>query len=62
MKISDAIKKLEAIKQQFGDIPITGGYMSDDAPLSNITVTDDNSGVQIHRPRRGAKPGVFLES
>ena len=62
MKISLVINKLEEIKQQFGDIPISGGYMSDDRPLRNIIVTDDNDGTQIHRPRPGADPGVFLES
>lgn len=40
MLISEAIQQLKAIQAKFGDIAITGGYMSDDRPLEHIIVTD----------------------
>lgn len=40
MKVSEAIRQLQAIQEKFGDIAITGGCMFDDRPLSNISVTD----------------------
>jgi hypothetical protein len=46
MKISAAIATLEAIKAKFGDISITGGYMSDDTPLRSICVTD-KEGMEV---------------
>lgn len=46
MKISKAIEILTEIQVKYGDIDITGGYMTDDVPLSTITVTD-TKGYQI---------------
>ena len=66
MRISQAIAQLEAIREKFGDIAITGGSMSDDRPLGSISVTDRN-GMKIwpHAARvttdAGEIDGVFLE-
>lgn len=46
MKISEVIRKLNAIKEKFGDIAVTGAYMSDDTPLRSILVTDDK-GMEV---------------
>lgn len=46
MKLSKAIATLEAIKGKFGDIEITGGYLSDDTPLREISVTD-SEGMEV---------------
>jgi hypothetical protein len=63
MKISEAIRTLQAIQVEFGDIAITGGYMSDDRPLERMIVTD-KEGVEIW-PARGQTmaevDGVFLQ-
>ena len=66
MKISDVIATLQTIQDRFGDIEITGGTLTNDAPLRNITVTD-TAGVQVW-PRgpismRSSHPvdGVFLD-
>lgn len=66
MKISAAIATLQEIQAKFGDIGITGGYMSDDIPLSKICVTD-SEGMEVwpEDPNgvAGANEvgGVFLE-
>lgn len=66
MKISELIKTLQAVQAQFGDIAITGGHMTDDRPLSRVTVTDDE-GMEVwpDDPNgvAGDNPidGVFLE-
>lgn len=46
MKISEAIATLQQIQEKYGDISITGGYMSDDRPLSEIVVTD-TEGMEV---------------
>lgn len=46
MKISAAIRQLQAIQEKFGDISITGGAMTDDDPLSDISVTE-SEGMEI---------------
>jgi len=66
MKISDAIATLQAIQHRFGDIEITGGTLTDDAPPRTITVTD-TAGVQVWpmgpNSIRSSHPvdGVFLD-
>ena len=40
MLINELIKNLEAIRKVYGNIAITGGYMTDDRPLSEVSVTD----------------------
>lgn len=47
MKISEAVKQLEAIRLKFGDISITGGSMHDDKPLGSICVTD-TKGMEVY--------------
>jgi len=67
MKISDLMTRLEVIKGKFGDIAVTGGAMSDDVPLSEVSVTD-TSGREIwpfdHRCNQDDEPevdGVFFQ-
>ncbi|UES60261.1 hypothetical protein GFK91_31610 (plasmid) [Roseibium aggregatum] len=40
MKISKAVEILLMIHEEFGDIEITGGTLTNDTPLKSITVTD----------------------
>lgn len=67
MKLSTAIDTLNAIKEEFGDIEITGGYMQDDQPLSQIVVTDVE-GMEIwpkdvnDTRRKNEIDGVYLTS
>jgi hypothetical protein len=66
VKISKAIRELEKIKAIYGDIAITGGYMSDDTVLSSICVTDVE-GMEVYpRDPNGVRgkhkiDGVFLQ-
>jgi hypothetical protein len=67
MKISKAIEQLTKISEEFGDIDITGGYVVDDKPPSNITVTNKD-GVEIWPVNTSGKPikkdeidGAFIE-
>ncbi|MEP4030883.1 hypothetical protein [Roseibium polysiphoniae] len=66
MKISQAIATLKTIQDTFGDIAITGGTLTHDYPLSNITVTDVQ-GMQVWpRDPNGVAgtnriDGVFLD-
>jgi hypothetical protein len=46
MKISALIAKLNAISAIYGDISVTGGSMSDDTPLSDVSVTD-TGGMEV---------------
>ena len=66
MKISNLIATLEKIKTEYGDIAITGGYMSHDRPLDRVSVTDSH-GYEIwptnDYPKHGFPiDGVFFES
>lgn len=51
MKISELIKTLQEIQAEFGDIAVTGGFMTDDAPLRDVSVTEEE-GMEIwpHNP------------
>lgn len=66
MKISEVIATLQTVQKLYGDIAITGGTLTDDQPLSNITVTNTD-GMQIWprdpNCRAGSSPvdGVFLD-
>lgn len=46
MKISEVMTTLAQIKEKYGDIEVTGGAMSDDVALSQITVTD-SEGMEV---------------
>ena len=62
MKVSDAIKTLAEVQKVFGDIAITGGYMSDEQPLDRIIVVDQD-GVEAWPNGDGDAQrinGVFL--
>ena len=66
MKISNAIAQLQVIKDRYGDLSITGGFMNDSTPLGHIMVTD-TEGLEVW-PRdpngiAGKNPidGVFFE-
>ena len=66
MKISAAIATLQTIQAKFGDLSITGGYMSEDTPLRRIVVTDA-PGMEVwpndpnHVAGKNPIDGVFLE-
>lgn len=65
MKISQVIKELLRIRDKFGDIAITGGYMSDDTVLSKIVVCDEEGMEVFPRDPNGVAgknkiDGVFL--
>jgi hypothetical protein len=47
MLISECIRQLQDIQAKFGDIAITGGFMQDDMPLSDICVTD-SEGMEVY--------------
>ncbi|QFT29575.1 hypothetical protein FIV00_03705 [Labrenzia sp. THAF82] len=55
MKISTVIDTLLKIHEEFGDINITGGRLSEDCPLRIITVTD-TSGHQVWPSVPGKRP------
>lgn len=68
MKLSEAIKTLKEIKAKFGDLKITGAYMTEDGPLREIMVTNsegmqvwpedpNGAGLDVHKPFE-----VFLTS
>lgn len=59
MKISTVINTLLQIHEEFGDIEITGGRLSEDCPLRAITVTD-TSGRQVW-PFVPGKTGLGLQ-
>jgi hypothetical protein len=39
MNLSEAIRQLSALQEKFGDLPIGGGYLSDDNPPHTFTPT-----------------------
>lgn len=43
MKISEFIRKLQAMQEKFGDKPIVGGFISQDEPPRRITAVDSKS-------------------
>lgn len=62
MKISEAIKQLQAIQEKFGDIKITGGYISDDTPLREISVTDtDGMEIYPHNRNRNKRKSITID-
>lgn len=68
MRISELIKTLTKIKRTYGDIAVTGGHMTDDRPLSRVTVTDkDGIAIWPQSDRSDGKQtgmpidGIFLE-
>lgn len=64
MKISKAIETLKAIKAEFGDLEIIGGYMNDETPLREIAVVNkDGNEIWPERYSKNDKAaGVFLGS
>ncbi len=59
MNISDMICRLMNIRDNHGNLPIVGGYLSDDRPPEKITIID-NEGCDV--TMSGHKPsGVFIE-
>lgn len=66
MKISDAIKQLQAIGAKFGDLEIVGGCLMDETPLEWIGVVNKD-GMEIYPkdPNSAGEAniaGVFLTS
>lgn len=67
MKISKLIETLNKIKDQFGDISITGGSMVDDGPLHQVCVTNmDGMEIWPRNPNGleefGEIDGIFFQS
>ncbi|GAB2209161.1 hypothetical protein ROS1_59810 [Roseibium sp. ROS1] len=66
MKISRAVQILLKIHEEFGDIDIVGGYLTDNSPLRNITVINTD-GVELWPKDTSAYAGpaevdgVFLD-
>lgn len=59
MKISDAIKQLEDLKKEHGDLEIVGGYVSDDTPPTQfIAVDEDGCACNFCKTKA---VGVFIE-
>jgi hypothetical protein len=42
MNLSEAIRQLSALQEKFGDLPIGGGYLSDDNPPHTFTPLKDS--------------------
>lgn len=66
MKISKAIETLTQIKDLYGDISITGGYLGDHTRPRRITVTDSEGAEVWPRDPNGLRgknkiDGVFIE-
>lgn len=66
MKAFEAADRLQAIARKFGDLPVVGGSMTDDTPLTRISVVD-SEGMEVY-PRdpngvagRNPVAGIFLE-
>lgn len=66
MKISAVIKALNEIKAEFGDLPIVGGYLSDDSPPRKfIVVESDGMEIFPHNPngldlKKVKVAGIFI--
>ena len=59
MMASDLIAKLRGICRRYGDLPLLGGYLTDDSGLHSVEVLDRDGGVC---EAIGSKPhGVFLQ-
>lgn len=56
MRASEAIKQLQALIDQHGDLPIVGGYLSEDTPLGKIIALDDE-GCDVYQ---GCKAESFF--
>ena len=61
MKISDAIKELTKIKEKYGDLVISGGYLMDYSTLRKISVLDDGGHDVNYQWSTGKGYSVFLE-
>lgn len=59
MRIDDMISELKTIKTVHGNIPIVGGYMSDDIPPRRVIILNKNDGEWS--PGDGKATGVFIE-
>lgn len=55
MQIAEAIRQLQEIQKKYGNIPIVGGYLTDDRALSKICVINEE-GVEVF-PRSHERPG-----
>lgn len=59
MKASDLIERLKNIVEKYGDLPICGGYMSDDTPLEKVILIDE---LGLDAENEGSKPiEIFFE-
>ena len=57
MKLSELIEKAEEIEERHGDLPVVGGYLTDDTPPRRlITINKDSVASAGHDVI-----GVFIE-
>lgn len=57
MKVSDVIKRLQKLKIEYGDLPVSAAGEFGDIPIQRICVYDDEG----NSPDRGRKPfEIFL--
>lgn len=64
MTCSELIDRLNAIMNKYGDLPVGGGYMGDDAPLRRAVVVNA-LGIEekyYHNKGEFIAKEVFLES
>lgn len=62
MKTSELIALLKRNHELYGDLPIIGGYMSDDTPLKTVFVLDKNGcDIEIEGENGGTPVGLFFE-
>lgn len=63
MKLSELISQLESIRQQFGDLEILGGDISDDSTIRSVLVLDEQGrDVESSDQEVGPPHGVFLSA
>ena len=60
MKISELISRLTEIQQAEGDLPVLGGYLSDDSGLHAVHVLDKD-GQELGWGRSEVAAGVYFQ-
>lgn len=53
--VDELIAVLTEIKSTFGNLPITGGYLSEDGGVRGVSVIDDNS-EEVWPTQHAAEP------
>lgn len=62
MKASELVKMLQYKIEKYGDLPIIGGYMSDDGGLAQVCVIDERGvDCEIGTGEQLTPEGFFFE-